>query len=762
MATHTIRVKPINASTFIGGSFAITVQKNSLGIKQNTRWLALNNVKLHRTVLAAALLLANATGSAMMLEGFESPALPPGGAALKPGSTVWEFSGSVGAGIQRNGRIPNAPSAPDGRQTAYLKGSDARIASKITLDKGDYTVSFYVAKGSQDAGNPVQARIDGKPVGLAVTSTNGGFWRYTTPTFSIAATGTYTLDIVSSPTALASSMALVDAVSVSRVGVTEPVVVKVMPDDAEGTIRSDIGAWTFGSGIESIRAEIRMAMGTYNGEYPQSPVGRQATARALMDLKLGSLRFPNGDSSMGYTWSYPDGSFQSTNNGNYTTQQLTPDEIIKYTQACWPGSSPCKPQLNMQRLFQVNTVFRRDFNNGWSLNYLDAHFHTNPRQPPLLNTQNRDSAARYAGAWVAADAANPLGRTTFWEIGNEDWSRWKPQDYASIFAAFQREMRSKRGDIRLLAQGLGSEHTTWFGTNRPSEWLNALTADPAVVDGVYAYSIHKYLKAGIYPGSVSPEERRVKQTQEMLGLVATGEPVKSVKGLLADSPAAAWKVWMTEFNLAQDDDKGNAATLQDMGHGLVIADWTGKMLEQNVERMFMHSLDHKVEFALLAYANLPGTSLETPRVTVPGYAYARYAQEFGKTLLRNTAANNPEIIFTDEQNRRLSYPQVGVYASLAQDRQSLRLMVLNRHMSLPADVAIAALPVPGFKLAGGQYKMSTLQATGLSVSNQNKQDEVKWSNWTWRPQSESTGISPVKLAPASVNLFVIPVVALKQ
>jgi hypothetical protein len=726
------------------------------------------SLQLKHIVVACALLAGTGFAQAVALEGFEAPILAPQGVASYPTGSSWRFSGGAGAGIQRNGHIPSAPSAPDGRQTAFLKGGGSKMSIPVFLDKGEYQISFYAAKGSQDFGGPVQVKVNGQPIGNAITPTEGTFQKHTTTAFPLGTPNNYTIELSIPTSTPAGNISLIDAVSVTRLGTQEPVVIKIMPNDAEGTIRSDIGPWTYGSGIESTRAELRMTMNDYNSA---APTGRQETAKSIMNLRLGTLRFPNGDSSFEYVWHYPDGSLKETTSGNETTKQLTPDEIIQYTQACLPvASQTCRPQLNMDRLFQVNTAFWRDFDNKWQLNYVDSNFHTNPRQAPALNPDNLDKAAKYAARWVAEDLKKPLGSTNLWEVGNEDWSRWKPQDYADIFFAFQKEMRPKRADLRLLAQGLGADFTTFFGTNTPENWLSALKnklETNGAADSVYAYSIHKYMKAGLYSGSANEEERRQRQTQEMLGLVATGEPVGKVKSLLNSSPSTAkWKVWVTEFNVAQPtgkliDGKPEAANLQDMGHALVIADWTGKMLEQNVERMFMHSLDHNPSWAIVAYANLVGVKLETPRVMVPGYAYSRYAQEFGNIMTRNTAVNNAPVSIDDDRGNKLSYPQVGVYSSITSDKKSLRVMVINRHMTQPADVTINALNVPGFKLPNAQYGVRSLKgpnvSTRLSASNKDQKDFVKWTDWSWAQQSATSGTPVIRLEPASVNLFIMPI-----
>jgi alpha-L-arabinofuranosidase len=246
----------------------------------------------------------------------------------------------------------------------------------------------------------------------------------------------------------------------------------------------------------------------------------------------------------------------------------------------------------------------------------------------------------------------------------------------------------------------------------------------------------------------------------MLAIVADDKPINDLKSLLGtgnpNSPTGNWKIWMTEFNAYQPTgmkDAHNqdiAAILQDMGHALVIADWTGKMLEQNIERMFMHSLDNTSEFALVQYDN--GTDIEHPRVTVPGHAFSIYAQEFGKTMLRNTIDGN--VVLTAPSGK--TYPQLAVYSSVSADNMSLRVIVINRHMTDSAKVNIDTQNATWRrKLANGQYGFRQLYANNITDSNQVVKDFVKWSDVQYFNQAE-TGIENVSLAPASASLFIIP------
>jgi hypothetical protein len=513
--------------------------------------------------------------------------------------------------------------------------------------------------------------------------------------------------------------------------------------DAAGVIRDDIGRATFGSGIAFDTPQLRWTL-DHLANPGQVPVSSN-TRDAMRGLNLGSLRFPNGDSSFHFVSEDPGNSYPAQSSPNEWDRYLTADEVVRYT---------APSELDMERLFQVNTEFWLD-RSTWRYRYLNDNVFSTPGAAPSLNLSHADTAARKAADWMGRDA----GRTLYWEVGNEDWARWNGAQYAEIFSAFQKRMKAARPEARLLAQGLAAD----YKANTPDGWLQALTsrlqADGSL-DSVYAYSLHQYLHTDPYAGAPLLE-RRGKQTEDMLATVAEGRQVAEVQRLLgtgsATSPTGRWKLWMTEFNIQQPngqldtDGKPRFEAGQDMGHGLVIADWTGKLLEQNVERVFMHSLDHHPRFALVQYANL-GSDIEHPMVSVPGHAFSLYAQAFGKTMLRNRIAGNP--VLTAPGGK--SYPQVSAYASLAADGASLRVVVINRHLRDSAQVSLGIQATASRRvLADGGFSFQQLRADALTDTNA-PAAKVAWSSVGQPLQRTTTGTEAVTVAPASVNLFILP------
>ncbi|HEX5687067.1 MAG TPA: hypothetical protein VFY73_23890 [Ideonella sp.] len=526
-------------------------------------------------------------------------------------------------------------------------------------------------------------------------------------------------------------------------GDTSPVVIQIDAAATLGPYRTDISRRTFGSGVEFSTAQWRWTFDNLS-DVGGTPVSSK-TADTIDSLSLGTLRFPNGNSSFLYIWDDPIHSYPSLPHPTQWNAYLTPAEINRYTAA---------DSLDMERLFEVNTVFWLKYN-PWGFQYINKNQFSSPPLPPEIDPTNLSIAASKAAAWVAS----PEGATTlWWEVGNEDWSRWNASQHADIFFEFQGKMKAARPEIKLLAQGLAAD----YQDNKAKAWLDALKSklsDAGKLDSVYAYSIHQYLSAKPYEGA-SLASRRKKQTQEMLYEVDRGAEIENVKALLGTddphSPTRSWKIWMTEFNVFQNNAAGEFQVLQDMGHALVMADWTGKLLEQNVERMFYHSLDTHPAFSLVQYANGThpgGEDIEFPQVQAPGYAYSIYAQQFGKTMVRNRIKNN-RLLTTP--NGKHHYGQVSTYSSISEDESSLRVMVINRDLNKSVSVNLNTMDTnPRRTLADGKYGYRVLRSDRLTDNNHVVKDTVRWTDTAYFDQTAG-GLKNVKLPPASANLFILP------
>jgi hypothetical protein len=570
-----------------------------------------------------------------------------------------------------------------------------------------------------------------------------------------------------------------------------PITIKVATTDETNIIRRDISRITFGAGIRADRPEMGWAMKPLVSQSPDENQKLALTADTFKWLQLGSLRFPNGDNSFEYLWTdpsfkvcLPQGSNCSDPNVQKESMRLrsdpaqawnlwmTPDEIVDYTKG---------EKLNMERVFQVNTVKAPDGTDAY-LGYIyrpgdGRSFVTDFSDTKMWN------AARYAAGWVAEDKKNK-SNTQFWEIGNEDWSRLSAGDYAKIFSSFQSEMKAANSDIKLIAQGLEENTAPNLFKNTPEEWLNALVTTLKAKNAqndVYAYAIHDYIEAPYYSEmkSTNPEGRRKKQTEDMFAAVDlntkdNGPAVGRVKNLLK-AQGLNWKLWMTEFNVQQpipgcvfnpEKPVPCEETLQDVGHGLVLADWVGKLLTQNIERMYINDLGQSEGAGIVDFGKTSDNDgMKEPKVSVPGVIYSMYAKHFGQTMVKNYSEENQPLL------PGKTYQKLGIYSSVSSNDQELRIMVVNRDLDNKAVVNLDTQNVPGRReLADGQYCFRQIGAgkkigdSNVTVYNPNEpkkvlalnKDKVVWSNPEYINQSNKKGIVNKELAPGSVSLFVIP------
>jgi hypothetical protein len=600
--------------------------------------------------------------------------------------------------------------------------------------------------------------------------------------------------------------------------VSAQVTIKVSTTEEANIIRRDISRTTFGTGLQADTAEFGWAMKSqpFSTETAEDTSKLAVTANTFKWLQFGSFRFPNGDSSFKYIWDAPSFNLCFADNDDCSTPEritisnqrkfesayawnlwITPDAIIDYTRNA-------DQKLNMERVFMVNTVKSHSTEYPHS-KYIDANVICRQAQPPEercygvnFSDVNLQDAANYAAQWVRKDG----NKTKFWEIGNEDWTRLHPNEYAKILTAFQQKMLAENKGIKIIAQGLeenfkasGLEKQMGVDTiNTPEDWLDAMVTDLGRnVNNIYAYAIHDYLTAPVYADlkKSNPDLRRKKQTQDLFLQVqshAKYNPtnpkgqvaVQTVKDLLQQKNLS-WKLWMTEFNLSQTDKNAAGETvyepLQDMGHGLVIADWVGELLQSNIERMFYHDMSHHPAFGMVDFGqkctvfakNTNGkeycaaSEMKDAKVHVPGHIYSMYAKNFGQTMVKNTTTQNrvitpetPPEIKNDPNKPPVSYKQLGVYSSISSNDQELRIMVVNRDLDNKAIVNIDTDNVPGRRiLADGKYCFRKISSEKISDSNIVTADKVKWTDPIYVNQS-SAGIVGQVLDRGSVSLFVIP------
>ena len=539
------------------------------------------------------------------------------------------------------------------------------------------------------------------------------------------------------------------------------------------TIRDDIEAKTFGGGVDMRTPQFKDVM-TLTG-------ASTATQTMFQNMKMGTMRFPQGTSALFYYWKNPPASYIDHGDaqrpdpfpGLTGPMLITPDQMYGYT-----DMNPMADSLHMDLLLQVNT-FSYVVNN-WDYTYVNK-YGTNRDQAAEIRDNNPDNltgAANYAADWVYNNLhSHPNNIATYWEIGNEDWVWWTPQQYAQIFNAYASAMKAKAAladvPIKLLAQTTTGTNTGVGGIVNTNAWTSLMAGamTPAQKNNVYALSEHQYLNGnatGTLPNGTplardfsnypaSAEGQRMLVTENMFAKVQANSRLNFLKGEIA-AVAPAWKIWMTEFNVVQNDATTTTANpngimkrLHDLGHGLVLADWTGKMLESGVERILIHSFDHHPNYSIIDYVNSGGT-IAAPIKTVPGYAFGIFPQEFGKKMVQNTVSGNPQFSSPNEGY----YNQISVYSSVREADNTLRVIVINRSANSGIQISLGCTGRT-VAAAPATYTRRELYSDNLLDSNFNAPDTVKWSTPVSVPIPGSV-IDGIVLKEHSANLFIIPLV----
>lgn len=447
-----------------------------------------------------------------------------------------------------------------------------------------------------------------------------------------------------------------------------------------------------------------------------------AAMQAIRDTGIGFLRWPQGTSALWYFWDAPEQSYKEAWMG--AGAFLSPDDFVAAAK-----------QLDVDSLVQVNTVQFRKGDGGFE------------RSKVLVAPMNVAEAAAYAGRWVADLKAKNTG-IRWWEIGNEDWVYWTGRQHGSMATAFAKAMRAADPSARILAQGfIGTWNSDWLHSEGGA-WTRevAESVPAAAVDGL---SVHMYLNGGrMKSGARSVGE----ETAALFAKVASDDRIAACRAQLAEKDRAGWQVWVTEYNLMQSDAKGPGGLLwwQNLAHGLVIADWTGRMLVQGADRLAVHDLVGHPVFELVDAAH-KGT-VDAPRLTVPALALQAF-RGFGDELLAvSTAANPDRLSGTAEDGtavRTIRYPAVSAYAARRGADGSVRVILVNRDLehAVPVRVGgLAALP------PGASATLRQLGA-GLDLAADNfGKVQLAWSE----RQLDAAALAALELPAHSLSVLVLP------
>lgn len=503
---------------------------------------------------------------------------------------------------------------------------------------------------------------------------------------------------------------------------------------------------TYGSGFDYLNADMRVMFTDVFGNGTSTDASPSYTM--LKNQNLGMYRFPGGDMSFWYRWDKPCGSVAAPS--PQCNEYLSPLDVEKMFIAT-SGATKRAP-LGTPAIFQINTVqswvTTPDQSTSWKTVYEKTDTYNGTTWVSTPNKQNGlyivdtatggglDQTATVAGNWVTANRSDNSGTTQveYWEIGNEDWVRWTPEQYATVFKNVVDKMIAANGGtalangtrkaLKLIAQTsplvqdytstdpshLGINQTA--GTNFLSRFATALQNQGFDLGNIYGVAVHPYLDGN------KQTALNARVSTMFAKIDDTGNQVQTTLNNIA-SLGRNWKVLITEYNVLEDvDTNGNTIPAQNKAHAVILADWSANMLAHGVEKLLPHSLASSPRTALFMYRN-NGYTLTSPRVMTTGAAFSYLAQSLQGAMYP-----------VDNDSATVNGAKVlSSYAALSGDK-NFNVFLVNRDLVNPQLVKLQLTsPTINFKTPGN-FAVSTFGDSSTNLATDNYTGNVVWTTPT--------------------------------
>lgn len=520
---------------------------------------------------------------------------------------------------------------------------------------------------------------------------------------------------------------------------------------------------SYGSGVIYKNADLRVMF--ENQYWDGTAVNSLASYNMLKSMNVGMYRFPGGDPSFLYRWDDPCGSVKTANEDpNQCVEYLRMADIQKYLVApTLPQGASYRAPLGAQAMYQVNTIHAWNKNTAnqtvWHTVYQRDDWLENGQwksKPVVENGKYKihpdglANVAAAAAAWVKKNREDypAAQQAQYWEIGNEDWVRWTPEQYAEIFIAFADAMIAENGGttsangtnapLKLIAQtttivkdytqlpsSQESPNNLAINQTAGDNWLylfiNELERRNFSPAKIYGVAPHPYLD-----GNRSPDVNvraltmfRKADGGEMLDnyyVVANVNGYFNIGGV-----NAAWKTLATEYNVVEFLEKdltGNDIPSQNKAHAMVLADWTASMLARGVEKVMPHSLESDPRMGMFLYRN--GGTLAAPKITAPGAAFSRVASAL-QGAMYTTENNAADVNFTGV-NGSTSVKGLSSYSAISGN--TLNVLLINRNLTQAQTVDLKLTGSKQF-VPGGTLKRSAFgENRSLLDSNSTAAGEI--------------------------------------
>lgn len=508
-----------------------------------------------------------------------------------------------------------------------------------------------------------------------------------------------------------------------------------------------------GTGFDFLDAYLTAIFKTEQAYTQAGFVDTGNSYQAIKDLNFGTYRFPMGTSAEHYYWNAPCRSYQTI--GLPVDQILRPEDVFEKVikRVATANNTAYREALGSQVLWQVNTYSSVDGEHAsdcsWNPNNGGVYYRTATKVVdgvtqldnvnPVTGTfagSGLDYVAQSAGALVGANRGmNAAHQITYWEIGNEDWSRLTAIQYAQIFVKVGLQMKAAHLSnpgaglpLRLLAQT--TDDGSWaakfaaevkrYGALAENRTLKVGNTTVTIgLSDVYGLSLHSYAN-GDQNTDINVRTKLMYSRNDMAtDITHTQAAINKIQSdyWLANK----WKLWVTEYSACEvcgGDDLGGAP-VQTLNQGLVIADKAAHMMTMGVERIIVHSLDQHPKFALVSWdINNNGGTFNNPRKMASGLALQKLNAIFSGnmyTVTLGTGTNGFQAKYTDFPGGSSSNFYLGLtaYAVVDATNTKLNVMLVNRDL---VSATTANLVPSGRTFKTGVKTTTSTELSGPMVS----------------------------------------------
>lgn len=409
--------------------------------------------------------------------------------------------------------------------------------------------------------------------------------------------------------------------------------IKVKMPTVDATVKIEVNI------NDTIATVSNYLAGNNTNPYMTQIVTEPALFNQIKKLQPNILRFPGGNISNVYFWDQLP----------YHKPADVPDTIL-YDDKRKPrpehffvGKNDNKNSLSLNNYYELlmatNSTGTICVNAGY------ARYGTGPN--PISN------AAHYAADWVRFDK----GRTTFWEVGNEDYGNWQAgykinthnnkdgqpeinngQLYGKIFKAFSDSMHAAANeinvDIHIGATIMETPKTNKWDTETARNWNRSYFR--ASGNAADFFIIHSYFT----------QYSKNSDAAEILAssLAVTKNLMQYMKDMAQENNVLLKPIALTEWNIFAEGSKQQTSYISGMHAAIVLGELAknkfGMACRWDLANGYNNGNDHGM-FNIGDEPNMPRWSAR------PVYYYMYYFQKiFGDKMLSNSCSDANVLVYS--------------------------------------------------------------------------------------------------------------------